>query len=131
MALTDDQFRERMSATAARSCWETRQAAGVIGRWTPARTAATAAWPEGRLAILGQMAGLDVRITVVGDRFVVGQKITSGGRPAVVWDFVSSAATLEQAHAAAWRILAPRDKADGVLAQLAAEGVPMAPGWRS
>lgn len=115
--------RELMSLTAARTAWMSGQPAGSIERWTPARTAA------GDLALVGSIGGVDVRIRFLDGRFVVGQAQTDGGRQGW-WYHVTNAASLADAHAAAWRILAPRDAADGVLAQLAAAGVPMAPGWR-
>lgn len=123
--------REMMSCAAARTCWLDGTPAGVIGRWTPALSAGTPAQPEGRPVILGQIAGVDVRISLVAGRYVVGQRGESIGRPAVlVWYWVASGHTLADAHAAAWRILQPMEPRDGVLAQLAAEGVPMGPGWR-
>lgn len=124
MALTDDQFRERMSRAAARTAWHTGKPAGAIERWTPARMA------TGGLALVGSIGTVDVRISFADGRFVIGQAQTDGGRQGW-WYHVTNAASLADAHAAAWRILAPRDAADGVLAQLAADGVPMAPGWRS
>ena len=116
--------RQLMSLAAARTAWMSSQPAGAIERWTPARTAA------GDLALLGSIAGVDVRIRFVDGRFVIGQAQTDGSRQGW-WYHVATSASLADAHAAAWRILAPRDAADGVLAQLAADGVPMAPGWRS
>ena len=116
--------RQLMSLTAARTAWMSGQPAGAIERWTPARMA------TGGLALLGSIGTVDVRISFLDGRFVVGQAQTDGGRQGW-WYHVTNAASLADAHAAAWRILAPRDAADGVLAQLAAEGVPMAPGWQS
>jgi len=116
--------RQLMSLTAARTAWMSGQPAGAIERWTPARMA------TGGLALLGSIGTVDVRISFLDGRFVVGQAQTDGGRQGW-WYHVTNAASLAGAHAAAWRILAPRDAADGVLAQLAAEGVPMAPGWQS
>lgn len=115
--------RQLMSLTAARTAWMSGQPAGAIERWTPARMA------TGGLALLGSIGTVDVRISFLDGRFVVGQAQTDGGRQGW-WYHVTNAASLADAHAAAWRILAPRDAADGVLAQLAAAGVPMAPGWR-
>lgn len=127
MGITDNGApvgRQLMSLTAARTAWMTDKPAGAIERWTPARMA------TGGMALLGSIAGVDVRISFLDGRFVIRQAQTDGGRQGW-WYHVTNAASLADAHAAAWRILAPRDKADGVLAQLAALGVPMAPGWRS
>lgn len=127
MGITDNgapEGRQLMSLAAARTAWRTGKPAGAIERWTPALTA------TGYPALLGSIGAVDVRITNLAGRFVIGQHGESIGRPAVlVWFFVASGRTLADAHAAAWRILAPRDPAQGVLAQLAADGVPMAPGW--
>jgi len=130
MRMTDD--REVMSCAAARTCWQTGQPAGVVGRWTPALSAGSAVQPEGRPVILGQIAGVDVRISLVGGRYVVGQAQTDGGRQGW-WYHVTNAATLAEAHAAAWRILQPMEPRDGVLAQLAADKAldqALGPGWR-
>lgn len=115
MGITDG--REMMSLAAARTAWLTGIPAGAIERWTPALTA------TGYPALLGSIGAVDVRITNLAGRFVIGQHGESIGRPAVlVWFFVASGRTLADAHAAAWRILAP---GAGVLEQLAAEGVPV------
>lgn len=131
MGITDNgapEGRQLMSLAAARTAWQTGKPAGAIERWTPAITA------TGYPALLGSIAGVDVRIAkqyvagLVG-MFVIGQAQPASGRQGW-WDHVANGRTLTDAHAAAWRILAPRDPAQGVLAQLAAQGVPMAPGWR-
>ena len=113
MGITDG--RQMMSLAAARTAWQTGKPAGAIERWTPALTA------TGYPALLGSIGAVDVRITNVAGRFVIGQHGESIGRPAgLVWFFVASGRTLADAHAAAWRILQPMRPEDGVLAQAAA-----------
>lgn len=126
MGITDNgapEGRQLMSLAAARTAWQTGKPAGAIERWTPVCVGATG------VALLGCIAGVDVRINFLDGRFVIGQAQPASGRQGW-WDHVANGRTLTDAHAAAWRILAPRDPAQGVLAQLAAQGVPMAPGWR-
>lgn len=116
---------EMMSLAAARTAYQIGKPAGIICRWTPARTS------SGAPAVVGVIYLQDVRLVRWPDgRWIAGQRQDGIGRQGW-WYHLANAASLADAHAAAWRILAPRDAADGVLAQLAAEGVPMAPGWRS
>ena len=111
--------REMMSLAAARTAFQIGKPAGAIGRWTPARTS------SGAPAVVGVIYLQAVRLVRWPDgRWVAGHRLADqfGRHDPKYWDHLASAATLADAHAAAWRILAP---GAGVLEQLAAEGVPV------
>lgn len=119
--------REMMSLAAARTAFQIGKPAGAIGRWTPARTA------SGAPAVVGVIFLQDVRLVRWPDgRWVAGQRLAdhAGRHDPKYWDHLASGATLADAHAAAWRILAP---GAGVLEQLAADKAldkALGPGWR-
>ncbi len=84
-------------------------------------------WPARRCApaVVGVIFLQDVRLARWPDgRWVAGYRLAdhAGRHDPKYWDHLASGATLADAHAAAWRILAP---GAGVLEQLAAEGVPV------
>lgn len=86
-----------------------------------------------RAYVVGVIFLQDVRLVRWPDgRWVAGQRLAdhAGRHDPKYWDHLASGATLADAHAAAWRILAP---GAGVLEQLAADKAldkALGPGWR-